>query len=118
MAVMTRCDFSRSGSLSSSGSAVGMTCHDTPNLSLSQPHGPCSPPSDSLVQHASTSPCPSQSTWNEVASLNVNCGPPFRATNFCPCTSKLTVITVPSGRGPAAPYRVISPSVELGKIDV
>ena len=29
---------------------VGTTCHDTPNRSLSQPHGPSSPPSVSRVQ--------------------------------------------------------------------
>ncbi len=30
--------------------AVGTTCHETPNLSFSQPHGPSSPPSVSLLQ--------------------------------------------------------------------
>jgi hypothetical protein len=44
-----------------------------------------------------------QLTWNEIASLNVNSGPPFRARNFCPSSSKLTVMTVPAGRGPASP---------------
>jgi hypothetical protein len=55
MAAITRCDFSLSGSPSSSGSAVGTICHDRPNLSFSQPQGPSSPPSESLLQKASTS---------------------------------------------------------------
>ena len=52
---MTRCAFSVSGSLRSLGSAVGVICHDTPYLSLSQPHGPSSPPSARLSQYESTS---------------------------------------------------------------
>jgi hypothetical protein len=44
-----------------------------------------------------------QRTWNEIASLNVNSGPPLRATNSCPSSSKLTVMTKPSGLGPALP---------------
>ena len=41
----------RSGAPSiNSGNASGTTCHDTPNLSLSQPHQPSSPSSDSLSQ--------------------------------------------------------------------
>src|SRR5215207_82909 len=50
IACMTRWDFSRSGSPSSLGSAVGMICHDRPNLSFSQPHGPSSPPAERLLQ--------------------------------------------------------------------
>ena len=68
-----------------------------------QPQGPSSPPSESVLQKVSTSACVSQNTWNEIASLNVNSGPPFKATNGWPSTSKLTVITVPSARGPAEP---------------
>src|SRR4029450_3983603 len=45
---MTRCP--ESSSISMCGSAVGMTCHERPNLSLSQPQGPSSPPSASLLQ--------------------------------------------------------------------
>src|SRR5438128_6210259 len=47
IAFMTRCDLSGSGSLSSSVKAVGMICQDRPYRSLSQPHGPSSPPSES-----------------------------------------------------------------------
>src|ERR671937_2741082 len=96
IACMTRCDFSRSGSPSSSGSTLGTICHDMPNLSLSHPQGPCSPPSESVLQNMSTSSWFLQSTWNEIASLNVNSDPPFKATNRCPSSSKLTVMTVPS----------------------
>ena len=60
---------------------MGTICHDTPNRSFSQPHGPSSPPSDSALQYRSTSAWSSQSTWNEIASLNENSGPPFRAKN-------------------------------------
>src|SRR5919201_6571571 len=47
---MTRCALSEFSSVSICGSAVGMTCHERPNLSLSQPQGPSSPPSASLLQ--------------------------------------------------------------------
>ena len=50
MAAITRCAFSLSGSASSWGSAVGTTCQETPKRSLSQPQGPSSPPSVSLLQ--------------------------------------------------------------------
>ena len=103
IACMTRCAFSRSGSPSSSGRRVGTICHDSPNRSLSQPQGPSSPPSESADQKRSTSSWESQLTWNETASVNVYCGPPFRATNFVPSSSKVTVIAIPSGRGPALP---------------
>jgi len=56
-----------------------------------------------LLQKASISVWVWQLTWNDIASLNVNSGPPFRATNFLSSSSKLTVITIPSGRGPAEP---------------
>ena len=62
---------------------IGVTCHDNPNLSLSQPHCDSSPPSAvSFSQKQSTSFCVSQFTTNEIDSLNLNCGPPFKATNF------------------------------------
>ena len=57
IAAITRCDFSGSGSASSSGRTVGTICHERPNRSLSQPHGPSSPPSESALQNASTSAC-------------------------------------------------------------
>ena len=100
---MTRCERSRSGSASSSKRTRGTTCHETPKRSLSQPQGPSSPPSESVLQSVSTSSCVSQSIWNEIASLNVNSGPPFSPMNLWPSSSKLTVITAPSVPGPAAP---------------
>ncbi len=100
---MTRWAFSVSGSSRSLGSAVGMICHDKPNLSFSHPHGPSSPPSESVSQYESTSSWVSQLTWNEIASVNLKSGPPFSATNGWPSSSNSTVITVPSGRGPAVP---------------
>ena len=51
----------------------------------------------------STSSWLSQLTSKEMASLNVKSGPPFKAMNFWPSSSKLTVITIPSARGPAEP---------------
>src|SRR5439155_346246 len=45
IAFMTRSAFALSGSLSMSPRTTGLTCHDNPNLSLSQPHGPVDPPS-------------------------------------------------------------------------
>lgn len=72
---MTLLAFSRSGSLNISPRAVGMICHETPYLSLSQPHWCFSPPSESLSHSSSTSFCVSQFT-NEMAGEKVNCGPP------------------------------------------
>jgi hypothetical protein len=71
-----------------------------------------------LLQKLSTSSWFLQLTWNEIASLNVNWGPPFNARNGCPSSSKLTVMTVPAGRGPASPYRDTSLMFEFGKTDV
>src|SRR5215510_434494 len=93
---MTRCAVSAFPSISISGSAFGMTCHERPNLSLSQPQGPSSPPFASSLQKWSISCCVSQWTWNDTASLNLKCGPPLSARNFCPSSSNSTVITVPA----------------------
>ena len=46
----TRPATSGSGLDSNSLSRFGTTCQDSPNLSLSQPHGPSSPPSVRAVQ--------------------------------------------------------------------
>jgi len=43
-----------------------------------------------------------QLTTNETASVNWNCGPPFRATKRWPSSSNSTVITPPFGPGPAS----------------
>ena len=98
IAAITRCDFSRSGSAISSDSRVGTICHDTPNRSLSQPQGPSSPPSLSLLQYESTSSWSLQLTSSEIASLKVKPGPPFSAVNRCPSSSKTTVMTIPRAR--------------------
>ena len=51
--------FAFSGSLSPniSPKTMGLTCHERPNLSLSQPHLPFSPPSESFSHSSSTSSC-------------------------------------------------------------
>src|SRR2546430_7067094 len=84
IAFMTLCDTAGSGSLRSSGSAVGTICHDRPNLSLSQPHICCSPPAESFSHSSSTSFWVLQFTTNDTACENLNCGPPFKAMNSCP----------------------------------
>jgi hypothetical protein len=56
-----------------------------------------------LLQYASTSSWLSQLTSKEIASLNEYPGPPLSAVNVCPSSSKETVITSPSSRGPAEP---------------
>ena len=43
----------------------------------------------------SISSCVSQLNTNEMASVNLDCGPPFKATNSCPFSSNVTVITWP-----------------------
>src|SRR5262245_42753426 len=47
---MTRCAVSEFASPSISGSALGKTCHERPNLSLSQPQWPSSPSFASVLQ--------------------------------------------------------------------
>src|SRR6266852_2257095 len=103
---MTRFDFSGSLSCNISPKAEGTTCHDTPYMSFSQPHLDFSPPSESFSQNSSTSSCVSQFTTNDMASVNLNCGPPFNAMNSCPSSWNVAVMAVPSGPGPASPYRV------------
>nr|WP_321469799.1 hypothetical protein [uncultured Paludibaculum sp.] len=41
----------------------------------------------------------------DTDSLNLKYGPPFNAVKGRPFNSKLTVIAVPAGPGPASPYR-------------
>src|SRR5579859_4202596 len=92
MACITRCAFSGSGSLINFPNSVGITCQDRPYLSFNQPHFDFSPPLESFSQSSFTSSCVSQSTKSEMASVNLNFGPPFRAINFCPSNSKVTTI--------------------------
>src|SRR5919199_5929399 len=94
---MTFSDFSASLSCIISPQTLGTICHETPNLSFNQPHCSCSPPSESFSQRLSTSFCVSQFTRNDIAGENLKMGPPFKAMNLCPSSSKVTVITVPFG---------------------
>src|ERR1700704_4674775 len=80
--------------------AEGTTCHETPNRSLSQPHGPSSPPSVRRAQTSSISSCVSQVATNEKASVNENEGPPSKAVYSCPSSRKLACNTPPFGIGP------------------
>ena len=52
IAAMARWARASSGSESSSMSRAGTTCHERPKRSLTQPHGPCSPPSVSASRVA------------------------------------------------------------------
>src|SRR5437763_17143388 len=100
---MTLFDFSGSLSPNIWPKADGIICHDSPNLSLSQPHLPFSPPADSFSHSSSTPSCVSQFTKNEMASVNLNCGPPFKAMNSYPSSWNVADIAVPFGLGPASP---------------
>src|SRR5262245_54250338 len=93
---MTCCAVSEFASPSISGSALGKTCNERPYLSLSRSQRPSSPSFAIVLQKYSISSCVSQGTWNDTASLNLKCGPPFSARNFCPSISNSTVMTVPA----------------------
>src|ERR1700730_16174603 len=115
---MTLFDFSGSLSCSSLPKSDGTICHDKPYLSFSQPHLCFCPPSESFSHSSSTSCCVSQVTKNEMASVNLKCGPPLSAINSCPSRWNVPVITVPFGPGPASPYRVTLTIFEFLKIEV
>src|SRR5437016_1800553 len=114
---MTLLDFSESLSCSIVIKTEGMTCHDRPYLSVSQPHRCFPPPSESFSHISSTSCCVSQFTKNDTAGEKENCGPPFSATKSCPWSWNAAVITVPFGPGPSSPYRVTLTTFEFLKID-
>ena len=57
----------------------GVICLGRPYLSLSQPHRLGDPPAQSLSFSASTSDCVWQLTISEIASVNLNYGPPLSA---------------------------------------
>src|SRR4030095_8029328 len=115
---MTLFDFSASLSCNILPRAEGMICHDTPYLSLSQPHLCLSPPSESFSHKSSTSACVSQLTKNEIAGEKVNIGPPFNAMNSCPSSWNVADITVPSCPGPVSPYCVTLPIFEFLNMEV
>src|SRR5437762_12480990 len=102
-ALITRSDLAGSLSRNSSCKTVGTICHDSPYLSFNQPHSTCFPPAESFFQNVSTSSCVSQFTTNDMASVNLKCGPPLSPTNSCPSSSNATVITLPLGPGPESP---------------
>jgi len=72
-----------------SPSLRGMTCHDTPKRSLSHPHGPGAPPSESRFQTSSSSACVSTVATSEMPSLNPKLGPPSIAVNCLPSSSNV-----------------------------
>src|SRR5258708_19561329 len=121
MACMTRCDFAASLSLSNFPKIVGTICQESPYLSLSQPHCTSLPPAESLFQNLSTSACDLQLTTNEMASVNLKCGPPLSATNSCPASWNATVITHPFGPpplpSPPSPYPPIFPLLPLFNLE-
>src|SRR5262249_51027112 len=96
IASSTAFDFTGFGSPISRVKALGTTCHERPHRSFSHPHCDVSPPSERRSQNMSTSSWVSQLMKNETASLNLKCGPAFRAMNGCPSSSKFTVMTRPS----------------------
>src|SRR5438309_2040616 len=55
----------------------GTICQDTPNLSLSQPQGSLSPPSERFSHNRSISSCVSQFTKREVPCANEKYGPRY-----------------------------------------
>src|SRR6266545_363823 len=77
MAFMTLFDFSASLSCKSCPRIEGTICQDTPNLSVSQPHGPFCPPSESLSHSSSISAWVSQFTKSDMPCANRNDGPPL-----------------------------------------
>src|SRR5438309_10164731 len=107
---MTLSDFLASLSRNISSHTGETICHDRPYLSFNQPHCPFSPPWESSSHISSISFCVSHLTISEMASENVKCGPPFKATNSCPSISNVTVMTDPFGlpatEAPASTYRV------------
>src|SRR2546423_3421363 len=105
------------GSLIIRPKAVGTTCHDTPNRSLSQPQGPSSPPAESRDQVSSICSWVSQVATNEKASVNENDGPPSNAVYSCPSSWKLTCQTLPLGRGPFPSLRRRLSTLEFGNSD-
>src|SRR6184192_33283 len=114
---MTLAGFPDFGSLIICPRAVGTTCQDTPQRSLSQPHGPSSPPSVRRAQTSSISSWVSHVATNEKASVNENDGPPSKAVYSCPSSTKLACNTLPSGSGPPAVARSKLTTFEFGNSD-
>src|SRR3989442_6525802 len=92
-------EFPDRGSPIISPSAAGTTCHDTPKRSLSQPHGPSSPPSERRFQVSSSSSCVSQVATSEIPSEKEKLGPPSIGVKYRPSSSHVACSTLPFGRG-------------------
>src|ERR1700694_2996401 len=105
------------GSLIICPRAEGTTCHDTPNRSLSHPHGPSSPPSVSRAHASSISSWVSQVATKEKTCVKVKDGPPSKAVYSCPLSWKLACNTLPSGRGPFASAFSKLRTLEFGNSD-
>lgn len=84
IAIITLFTFSGSLSCNSLPKTEGMICHDNPYLSLSHPQRSSDPPAESFLHNSSTYSCVSQFTKSDIAGVNVNCGPPFKAIKICP----------------------------------
>src|SRR6185436_6045246 len=102
MAAITRSDFSGSLPPIHLSNDSGTICQDNPYLSLSHPQTLGVPPRERLSQNSSISSWFLHRTISEIASVNLNSGPPFRARNSWPLSSKSTVITAPAGLPEAA----------------
>ncbi len=81
---MTLSDFSGSGSLIICPRVAGTICQDIPYLSLSQPHCPISPPSESLSHNRSGRrdalkkfSCPEKSAQDETRGTSSRIGNAF-----------------------------------------
>src|ERR1044071_7227844 len=98
MASITRSDRLGSLSLNISSHSGETISKEKPYLSFNHPQGPGSPPSDNFVHISSISCCVVHFTINEIASVNLNRGPPFNATNSWPSISNVTVMIEPLGR--------------------
>jgi len=61
------------------------------------------PAASSTISSVTVTSCVSQFTHSEMASVNENSGPPFRAVNPCPSSWNATVMTVPASPGPSSP---------------
>src|SRR5664280_3761748 len=99
IASITLFDFTGSGSFSIFLRTEGTTCHETPNLSLTQPHWLFPPPTESFSQSSSTSCCVSQFMKRDIPSENLKYGPPLKTRNSCPSISvSYTHLTLPTKR--------------------
>jgi hypothetical protein len=118
MAFMTRVAFAPSSSLSIRPCAFGTICHDRPNLSFSQPHRLGAPPSAVSFAHSASISCwVSHPTKNEMASVNLNCGPALSAMNRWPSSSNSTDMTFPCARSTEMTFESKRKSIRPSSVD-